>query len=84
MKRVIKIALDEDTAEFLEMCRDDATPKAVNAFINSLLRQERYRQGYPSSSVVDISSQPSRRGAIEDIMLWRSGLLPMQRKPKQT
>lgn len=47
MKKMIQIMLDEDTAEFLTMAQ--AMPSSdVSSFFNSLLRQERFRQGYPA------------------------------------
>ncbi len=80
-KKQIHIALDEDTAEFLALSRADGHPDAISAFINSLLRQECFRQGYSLPEGPDISSQPQRT-AVEDIMLWRSGLLSPRRKPR--
>jgi hypothetical protein len=82
MNRNIRISLDEDTAEFLALCRVDDSPQAVNAFINSLLRQERFRQGYAAGPAVDISSQP-KRNAIEEFMLYRSGLLPLPHRARR-
>ncbi|HEY9686352.1 MAG TPA: hypothetical protein V6C52_05195 [Coleofasciculaceae cyanobacterium] len=82
MRRNIQIALDEDTAEFLDLCQTDDSAHAISTFINSLLRQERFRQGYPAGGVVDISSQP-KRNAIEEAMLRRSGLLPLPRRPRR-
>ena len=47
-KKVVQIALDADTIEFLEMARPGTTTDHISDFINSLLRQERFRQGFPA------------------------------------
>ena len=47
MKREIRVLLDEDTAQFLEMAGGAQSNAAISDFINSLLRQERFRQGFP-------------------------------------
>lgn len=75
MKRVIQVVLDEDTADFLEISQGPQGPKDTSSFINSLLRQERFRQGYPAF-VTDISRHPVRTW-VEKHMLQRSGLLPL-------
>lgn len=47
MKREIRVLLDEDTAQFLEMAGGAQSSAAISDFINNLLRQERFRQGFP-------------------------------------
>jgi hypothetical protein len=48
MKREIWVLLDEDTAQFLEMAGGAQSNAAISDFMNSLLRQERFRQGFPA------------------------------------
>jgi hypothetical protein len=47
-RKTIQISLEEDTAEFLDIARDTSAAASVSDFINSLLRQERFRQGFPA------------------------------------
>jgi hypothetical protein len=47
-KKIVQIALDADTAEFLELARSGNATDNISDFINSLLRQERFRQGFPA------------------------------------
>ncbi|WP_373532901.1 hypothetical protein [Vampirovibrio sp.] len=47
MKREIRVLLDEDTIQFLEMARGAQQNASISDFINSLLRQERFRRGFP-------------------------------------
>jgi hypothetical protein len=47
-KKMIQVSLEADTAEFLELARAQTTSETVSDFINSLLRQERFRQGLPA------------------------------------
>lgn len=76
MKKVIKIELDDDTAEFLALARADGGNREVlSAYINSLLRQERFRQGYPATTDPEAELKPARTW-VEPFMLRRSGLLP--------
>jgi hypothetical protein len=46
--KTIQVSLDADTAEFLDIARHTATAATISDFINSLLRQERFRQGFPA------------------------------------
>ena len=46
MRKEIRIVLEEDNIQFLEMARGKKHA-SVSDFLNSLLRQERYRQGFP-------------------------------------
>lgn len=75
----IVVSLEPDTADFLELARQDPSPQALSRFINSMLRQERFREGYPNPLQTYPSDHPHRKPE-EDIMLWRSGLLPIHRK----
>jgi len=45
--RMIEVELAPDNQEFLMMAHAANSPAGLNEFINSLLRQERLRQGYP-------------------------------------
>lgn len=65
-KKVIQIALDDDTAEFLEIARSEATTASLSDFINSLLRQERFRQGFPAyqGKALSVASIASLSGKI--------------------
>lgn len=47
-KKIIQVSLEADTAEFLEMARATTAAATISDFINSLLRQERFRQGLPA------------------------------------
>lgn len=78
-KKVIKIELDEDTQDFLELARLGEAIASVSDFINSLLRQERFRQGYAAYKKPGISYIP-HISPIEKAMLMRSGLLPLMPK----
>jgi hypothetical protein len=80
MRKHIQITLDDDTADFLELARTENAPEGISRFINSLLRQERFRQGYPAYHGPHISRHPVTSW-VEKIMLLRSGLLPLQ--PRQ-
>ncbi len=75
-QREIYVLLDEDTAQFLHMAQGSHRPGAVSRFINSLLRQERFRQGFPAyyrqPDPLKHYSTPQ-----EKAMLLRSGLLPL-------
>lgn len=81
-KKVIKIALDEDAQDFLELARLGEAIASISDFINSLLRQERFRQGYAAYKKPGISHIP-HISAIEKAMLLRSGLLPLTPKPRR-
>jgi len=74
MRKLI-ITLDDDTANFLELIRTGGSQEGASAFINSLLRQERFRQGYPANAGAGISMNPASN-PVEQSMLGRSGLLP--------
>jgi hypothetical protein len=76
MKKVIRIVLDDDTAAFLERAHDRDSSNDASDFINSLLRQEQFRQGYPSGAFGDLISRHPVRSNKERLMLERSGLLP--------
>jgi hypothetical protein len=49
--RVIEIELTPDNQEFLMMAHAPDNSAGLNEFINSLLRQERLRQGFPMKPV---------------------------------
>ncbi len=53
MKRTVTITLDADTAAFLELSRAQTGIDDTSAFINTLLRHERFRQGYAARSSTD-------------------------------
>lgn len=46
MKRTIQVTLDADTAAFLEFSRAESGLDDTSLFINTLLRHERFRQGF--------------------------------------
>lgn len=46
MKHAIRIVLNDDTMAFLAHCQGIRTTEHISDFINSLIRQERFRQGY--------------------------------------
>jgi len=48
-KRKLTIELEPDTAAFLDLIHANPSRGETNDFINSLLRQERFRQGYLAS-----------------------------------
>jgi hypothetical protein len=82
LQREIYVRLDEDTAQFLEMAKGSHRADAVSQFINSLLRQERFRQGFPPYFK---QAEPLRpcSNPQEKRMLLRSGLLPpLSRLPR--
>ncbi len=81
-KKMIKISLDEDTQDFLELARLGEAAASISDFINSLLRQERFRQGYAAYKKPGIPHMPNMP-AIEKAMLLRSGLLPLLPKPRR-
>lgn len=76
LQRQIRVLLDEDTAQFLDMVRGSSGSGTASQFINSLLRQERFRQGFPLyfklAEPLKPCFNPQERG-----MLLRSGLLPL-------
>lgn len=74
MKKVIQVALDEDTANFLAMLHPENNAGSLSDFINSLLRHEQFRRGY-TANFADPSVKPITR--LQDKMLRRSGLLPL-------
>lgn len=82
MKREIRVLLDEDTVQFLEMARGERANASVSDFINSLLRQERFRQGFPA-----YFKKPERLKSgspwRERLMLLCSGLLPLSTRPQR-
>lgn len=78
-KKAIRILLDEDTAEFLALAQSDANA-SMSDFINSLLRQERFRQGYPAHRPGSVNWPTPITKPIETAMLQRSGLLPLPGK----
>lgn len=47
VSRVIEVELSPDNQEFLMMAHAADSPGGLSEFINSLLWQERFRQGYP-------------------------------------
>jgi hypothetical protein len=51
MPRMIEIELTPDNQEFLMMAHAEDSPTGLSEFINSLLRQERLRQGFPMPTV---------------------------------
>jgi hypothetical protein len=51
MPRMIEIELTPDNQEFLMMAHAEDSPAGLTEFINSLLRQERLRQGFPMPAV---------------------------------
>lgn len=75
LQREIYVLLDEDTAQFLHMAKGSHSHDAVSRFINSLLRQERFRQGFPAYYRQPESLKPCTTPQ-EKAMLLRSGLLP--------
>lgn len=75
MQKEIRIVLAEDTAQFLAMA-NNGTGQSVSDFINSLLRQERFRQGFPSYFKKTEPLKPVTNWR-EKLMLLRSGLLPL-------
>jgi hypothetical protein len=82
MKKVIRVTLEEDTALFLEQCC--ARPGDTESdFINSLLRQERFRQGYPAREEEAPLSHNPLHSEQERQMLERSGLLPFSPRRKR-
>lgn len=52
-KKIIQVSLEADTAEFLESARATTTSATISDFINSLLRQERFRQGFSAPQLQD-------------------------------
>ena len=59
--RVIEIELSPDNQEFLMMARAADAPDGLNQFINSLLWQERFRKGYPTTGA---DQTPSKAGSL--------------------
>jgi hypothetical protein len=82
-RKEIRITLDQDTLDFLEWAQNEQTTSTVSDFINSLLRQERFRQGYLPYQSAGISHIKSSLPPIEKAMLERSGLLPLTLKPRR-
>lgn len=80
--REIRVLLDEDTAQFLDMARSADSNATVSQFINSLLRQERFRQGFPPYFKPLEPLKPCTT-IQEKAMLLRSGLLPPSSRPKR-
>lgn len=78
-KKAIRVLLDEDTAEFLALAQSNPNANVSN-FINSLLRQERFRQGYPAHAGSGGIRPTPITNPIEKAMLQRSGLLPLPGK----
>ncbi len=78
--REIRVLLDEDTAQFLDRAKGTHGDTSVSQFINSLLRQERFRQGFPAYVKPPEPLKPSARPQ-EKWMLMRSGLLPRSPRP---
>ena len=59
--KVIEIELSPDNQEFLMMARAADAPDGLNQFINSLLWQERFRQGYATP---EADQTPSKTGNL--------------------
>jgi hypothetical protein len=62
---VIEVELSPDNREFLALTLPTDTPESLADFINSLLRQERFRQGYPphrqpQTPLNELTTQPKR------------------------
>lgn len=78
MPKPIRITLRPETLAFLAAC-SNPNREQMNRFMNSLLRRERFRQGYPPDpppAPPYPSDSPHRNPPIENMMLHRSGLLP--------
>lgn len=76
MQKEIRILLAEDTAQFLAMV-SKGTEQSISGFINSLIRQERFRQGFPAYIKKAEPLKPITNWR-EKLMLLRSGLLPLK------
>lgn len=74
MKKEIRVVLDEDTAQFLDMARGDQNASSSD-FINSLLRQERFRRGFPPYFKKPEPSSPLT-GWRKKLIRLSDGLLP--------
>lgn len=60
---ILEVELSPDNREFLALTHPLDSPESLGEFINSLLRQERFRQGYPAHSqpqtpLNELNSQP--------------------------
>ncbi len=77
MRKEIRIVLEEDNIQFLEMARGKKRA-TTSDFLNSLLRQERYRQGFPVYFRKPAPFKPHITWR-EKWMLLCSGLLPLPR-----
>lgn len=75
-KITFRLTLEHDLEAFLRSIQADASIEAISAFINSLLRQESFRQGFPHQLYIKSPSERPISSHTEQIMLRHSGLLP--------
>lgn len=82
-QKEIRVVLAEDTAQFLAMAHEahNKDDQSISDFVNSLLRQERFRQGFPAYFKKPAPLKPVTSWR-EKLMLLSSGLLPLPLRPR--